>query len=1039
MGVQPRLHSFRVRQVYASERKFHHPDSFPLSNLQHPVRRAGPSLCILLLLLLRISSAFAQAAPFSSFARRAWFQQDGLPESTVQAFSIDREGYLWIGTTGGLVRFDGHKFIVFNRDSTPALPENSVFCLLSTSSGSLLIGTEGGGLVELRKGDFRHFAAPQGLTDGFVRSLLQDSQGRVWIGTDNGLFLLLQNHNQNLPGRIQRVTGPGLEDFAVHAITEDRDHRIWVGGSKLLAFSGAADNWNIRSYLLPGVYSQNRVKSLLVTSDGTLWVGTVGGLVRLQHGVFQAMPKIAATVRALTQTGDSRLLIGTIGDGLWGFKDGRLGRVADTHLLPSRTVLAIHEDALHQVWIGTQDGMLRLSATPVQLLPLPGASDPDFETISCDPNGAVWVASSRLYRIDSGIARPYDIPLLPGRLPIRNVFRDRDGALWAGTDGDGVYHVTPNHTTHLLAPKDLTNNFIRGFLQASDGSLWVGTDEGVNHIDASGVHRFQMKDGLAHYSIRTLIEDRHRDIWIGTEQGVSHWHAGAFVQDHLTRELQLEKVWSVFEDSDGDLWFGTRDHGLFRSHQGHLSHFTTAEGLASNSIYQILEDGYGALWLSSPNRIFSLDRRQIGSGGSRSGRLSVTTYPMPYGADGAQMYGGRQPAGCMDPQGALWFASTRGAMRIQPAPALSEPAPPVMIDGVSSDGHSLAPVNPLILPAHATRIAFDFSALLLRPQDDLRLRYKLEPLDRNWTLAGAIQTASYTNLPAGRSRFRVQVFETGNPSLTRETSLDLRKLPHFYQTWWFASLVLLAALLTVWLIYRARMHQLKLRFEAVLAERTRLAREMHDTVIQGCTSVSALLEAIACSPRDAAAFPEELLGHARTQVRTTIEEAREAVWDIRHSDAAAHDLKMSIGSIAAHTEREFSVPVVLKTEGAIPAVHEAVAHELLMVVREAVYNAVLHASPKSITILLAAEEATLRIEIRDDGSGFDAGTYRPVDDHHYGLTGMKERVRGCGGTLQIASGPGSGTLVVILLKLSYLLKPSSAEAANRARIDHDSL
>ncbi len=218
----------------------------------------------------------ANAAPDEQYMRRIWRIQDGLPEDTVQAIQQSQDGYLWIGTTAGLVRFDGSHFHLYDHATTPALADNSVFCVLAARDGSLWIGTDGGGLAHFKDGVFHAYTEAAGLSNSFVRSLLEDDQGRIWIGTDNGLFQLIQ-------GKLRQVdTSPYASGFAVHSIIEDREHRIWVGGSALLVF----DKDGVAEKQLPGRDSENRVKSIVETQDGTIWVGTVGGLNRLVRGNF---------------------------------------------------------------------------------------------------------------------------------------------------------------------------------------------------------------------------------------------------------------------------------------------------------------------------------------------------------------------------------------------------------------------------------------------------------------------------------------------------------------------------------------------------------------------------------------------------------------------------------------------------------------------------------------------------------------------------------------------------------------------------------
>ena len=962
------------------------------------------------------SSGPAKAAPVEQYTRRVWRIQDGLPEDTVQSIEQSRDGYLWIGTTGGLVRFDGSHFHLYDHATTPALADNSVFCVLAARDGSLWIGTDGGGLVHFKDGVFRAYTEAAGLTNSFVRSLMEDDQGRIWIGTDNGLFQMNQ-------GKLRQVnTAPYAPAFAVHSIIEDREHRIWVGGSALLVFDGA----DVSVKRLPGRESENRVKSLVQTQDGTIWAGTVGGLDRLVKGSFQPVTQIKGTVRTLRQASDGALWIGSIGHGLYRYTNGVLSHWTSADLLPSNTVLSIFEDDAQQVWIGTQEGMVRLSKTPVSVLPLPGDTDPDIGTVSSDPNGTIWAVSSGVFAIRDGVARPYKFPHVPD-VPIRNVYRDRSGDLWIGTDGSGAYRITHGRVIHYDAPKRLVNNFVRAFLQSKDGAMWIATDEGVSRISGGGTQNYQVRNGLAYFSTRALFQDSNGDIWIGTDHGLSHLHAGAFVHDAATAALAEEKVWSILQDSNKALWFGTRSRGLWRYANGAITVFTTAQGLASNSIYQVLADRSGSLWLSGPTTIssFPLPAPETNPDDTH---LRVNVYELPYDSIPTQMYGGRQPAGCVGHDGTIWFASSRGAVRVLPEPQARLAPPQALLTGIKADGRELNLSSPLVFPASLSRLEIAFAPLLLRSQEDVRFRYRLEGFDQDWIAAGTSRVASYTNLPAGKYQFRVVAFEVSNPSAVSEASFSLEKKPHFYGTWWFVTLCLLAAALLILAIYQSRIRSLRLRFKAVLDERNRLAREMHDTVIQGCTSISALLEAISSLRRENLTLQENLLDHARIQVRSTIDEARQAVWNLRHKEDSVDDLGISAAAIATRTSQEFGIAVGCVEEGRPFSVRGSLARELLMVIREAVYNGALHGHPRSIQIKLVYTRDELKSSVTDDGCGFDATARLAEGTQHYGIEGMRERVERMGGSIGIVSGPARGTTVSFSVRRSHLQSPAAEDS-----------
>lgn len=951
---------------------------------------------------------FAVSPP--GFTRKVWQTQDGLPEQTVQAFAQSPDHYLWVGTTGGLLRFDGAHFTLFDHENTPELNENSIFALLVSRDGSLWIGTEGGGLVRYKAGKFRAYGSKDGLSDGFVRALYEDRGGTIWVGTDNGLLRFVRE-------RLERVDATdGRPAIAVHAIAGDHEGGLWVGGSQLIRlYQGAT-----REYALQGGSSENRVKSILETSDHTVWVGTVSGLHRLRPGAaaFERVREIRGTVRTLRQTSQGSLWIGMIGQGIRSSNGDTFSAITAPEALPSNTVLSVFEDDEHNVWVGTQAGMLRFSRTPVRIVPLPQASDSDFGTIYADRDGTLWVVSTDVFRIRDGVASRYSFPGL-AHVPVRNVFRDRAGALWVGTDGEGIIRIDGNKILRLTTKDGLVNNFVRAMLQSRDGSMWIATDEGVSHWTAQqGFTNYTMRDGLSYFSTRALLEDRNGDLWVGTDRGLNRLHGGVFIRDAVTDGLRQTKVWAIHEDPEGGLWFGTRNEGLYRWKQSKLTHYTTERGLASNSIYQIIEGANGSFWISGPNGIAQLNRHELDRvAWDPHGRVSPTLYSVSDEMETAQIYGGRQPSGCIDARGDVWFPSNRGPIHILPdasaAPGESRSVPMVAINQVLVDGRAIPPNRPVVIGPSNGRIEIEYAPVLLRSQDGVRFRYRLDGFDAGWIDVASRRIASYTNLPPGEYTFHVSAFEVNNPQAISETTLAVTQRPHFYRTSWFLALCVLIVGALVFGIYRLRVWQIKMRFEAVLDERARLAREMHDTVIQGCASVSALLEAIASVSEPGNSLPRELVDHARSQVRTTIDEARQAVWNLRQQRPSENSLGPALQRMADQIRNESGIPVQCEISGKPFVLNQFATHELLMMAREAVYNAVLHAKPATISIrvLFARNEVTL--EVSDDGAGFDPEAVRPQQGRHYGLTGMQERVQSVGGRFRLHSAPGKGTDVRI--------------------------
>ena len=965
---------------------------------------------VAVLLLLTLSPPLLSASPSEhpqlAYAERSWGMQDGLPEQVVQAFAQTGDRYLWIGTTGGLLRFDGARFVLYNRENTPAFADNNIFCLMVSRDNTLWVGTEGGGLIRYRDGVFRTFSSADGLTNSFVRTAYQDHTGQIWIGTDSGLFRVSED-------RLERVDDSvTLPLLAVHAIYEDSLGGLWVGGSRLVRLQGNES----REFRLKGKASENRVKSIFQTADKTIWVGTVSGLHRLTPGTalstqFERMPEVTATVRLLRQTSDGTLWIGTIGHGLYTYHDGHFLKMTAPGRLPSNTVLNLFEDVERNIWIGTQAGMLRLSNTPVRTVSLPDASDSDAETVYEDREGEIWIAAANFFRFEQGKATPYRFAGVSG-VRIRNVFRDRGGVLWIGTEGQGVYRQVGQLLIHYTAESGLVNNFIRAFVESRDGSIWIATDEGVSRWTGQGFMNYQMRDGLCYFSTRSLLEDRDGDLWIGTDRGVSRLHNGKFESDAVIEALKTEKVWAIHQDSEGGLWFGTRNGGLYRWRGGKLSHFTTADGLASNSIYELVEDGRGVLWISGPNGISEVSRRELDEVAERpGGRVTLTLYGISEGLESLQMCGGEKPAGLLTSRGEVWFPSSKGPVRI----SIDQPKPsdraPVLIDQVVADGLQVNPVHKISLGPDTAKLELHYGVVLLRSQERVRFRYTLNGFDRGWNEATAERVAHYTNLPAGSYKFRVAAFEMNNPEEIAEASVEIVQRPHFYRTAWFVSLCILCLAALVWSIHKFRLQQLRARFQAVLSERNRLAREMHDTLIQGCVSVSALLEAHLSLGHADADAKQDLMSCARTQLRTTIDEAREDVGHLRHTPPPVASLTPLLRKMTEEMGEEFGVPVECSISGKPFEFQQATIHELLMVVREAIYNAVRHGRPNRVKLEIAFGKNNCSVRILDDGSGFEPGDLSSLPLGHYGLVGMQERVQRVGGKLVLSSRSGAGTEV----------------------------
>jgi ligand-binding sensor domain-containing protein/signal transduction histidine kinase len=995
-----------IERVFSKTVDSHLFDSTAGTTVHAPDMQISKLKCLLILLVAFIvpghAATLVPSTGIPGYTKRLWGPEDGLPDQTIQAFAQTPDGSLWIATKEGLVRFDGQHFAAYTRETGPAFLERGINCLFTAHDGSLWIGTEGGGLFRYRGGTFQSYPARDGLTNEFIRSIYQDQRGTVWVGSDQGLFQVVGSSMARIDNR------NGIPSIFVRAITGDSTGHVWVGGTALLEFDRGS---LVKQYPLPGGPSRNLIISAFVARDGTLWLGTLSGLHRFSRSlVLDRLPGIAAQVSALYESSDGTLWAGTNGDGLFSWRDGHLTHIPPANLV-SQSIQAVFEDREHNIWLGTHAGMIRLSRTPVDIISFPGRADSEFGALYRDTDNSIWIAvSSHLFRIVHDVATPWTFSALPD-LRVRTLLRDRDGNLWLGTDGSGLVELSGKTIRKFSVGNGLINDFVRVILQSRDGSLWVGTDGGISHLANGSIHNFDTAHGLAYFSVTSLLEDRDGDLWIGTSRGLSHRSHGVYVRDAATAAMSQEQLWSICQDSQGEIWFGT-SNGLYGFASGKLVHLTTRQGLATNSIYQILDDHRGNLWLSGPN---SVSRLSIGdldafAHGVRSS-AHLTFFVDSHDLNSASLYGGLQPEGAVTPNGDIWLPANQGAVHIAVDRIVPDDLSPVAINEVNANGQQMPLDRCVVLGADNSRLEITYGAIRLRSQEALRYRYRMEGME-GWTEAFGRRTAYYTHLPPGTYRFRVQTFAIDNPDAVSEASIEIVQRPHIYATIWFLGCCGLVLSGLVFVIYRLRLQQMRRQFHAVGEERARLAREMHDTVIQGCVGVSTLLEAALEVEPAEEPLRQHLLTYATEQIRATIEAAREAVWALRNPSTSEKD-PASLAQRTAHEfQTNFGIPIGCTVSGVPFHLGDSATHELMMTVRETLANAVTHAHATRIEMSTSFLEHELTINIRDDGCGFDPQT-KLAQNGHYGIVGMQERMRLLGGAVEIDSAPGRGACVRI--------------------------
>jgi ligand-binding sensor domain-containing protein/signal transduction histidine kinase len=937
-----------------------------------------------------------------------WLTENGLPQNTVHAIAQTKDGYIWIGTEEGLARFDGVKFTVFDKQNTPEIKSNYIRSLLADRQGALWIGTAQG-LVRMQNGKFTLFTRDDGLPGETIQAVYEDRENNLWVATANGLGLLKSGGLTTFTTKERLISG------SIQALLEDSDGALWIatpyGVGRIK--DGKFTNYTVRDGL-----GGNSVRAIQQDRNGRIWFGSLGGLTSFDGNRFttyttrDGLPN--DRIISLQADRDGGLLIGTVG-GLCRFSDGRFTGFNAGEALATSTILSLLEDVEGNVWIGTESGGINLlKETKFTTYTVRnGLSNDLVKSIYEDREGNMWIGTDGggLNLLRNGKLTAYTTRDNLSSNVVRSLAGDNAGNLWIGTP-DGLNRFSQGKFTVYTSADGLANNDVRSIYLDQRGNLWIGTRGGLTRMTNGVFKTFTEVDGLPNDLVTTLYEDSKGNLWIGTFGGLGRLTNDEFTSLTTRDGLSNDAVISLHEDSDGTLWIGTNGGGLNRMKDGKFTTYTTNNGLLDDVVYRILEDGQNNLWLSCRKGIFHINKKELDEFAKG---MVPSIAPVAYGtADGMmtrECSGGGDPAGWRGSDGKLWFPTIKGVAMIDPERLKTNShAPPVVIEQVRIDDKWFAPSERLELPAGTTRFDLYYTAPSFVAPEKVRFKYKLEGFDKDWIDSGTRRIAYYTNLRPGAYTFRV--IASNNDGVWNETgaAFGIYLKPYFYQTYWFYAVCLLALVMLAWLLFRLRVRGMQAQFNAVLGERTRIAREIHDNLAQEMAGLSIQLEVVARTMPPGADAAMSSLDRARRQVRHGIAEARRYVWDLRSPALENNDLPTALAETARRLTHDTAIHAQVEVNGTFRPLAQSVEGNLLRIGQEAINNAVKHAQAQRILVNLVFDARRVQLIVRDDGRGFNNQVNGR--DGHFGLIGMKERAEQIGGTLSVQSSEGAGTEVV---------------------------
>ena len=970
---------------------------------------------------------------------RAWQTDDGMPDNGVVGVTQAPDGYLWVATGGGLVRFDGIRF----QRSPQEEWRGSLRALHTDNHGAIWLGMDHGRVVCLETGGARVFTVTDGLPNLIAAVVVHDESGAVWIGYTSGEDVArIQNGKVTRFGTTNGLPGSGRCWLAI-----DTKGQVWfargtrVGQIKDGEFHG-------------GLRLNDPVTRIHAAKSGGLWLCAGGHLLHWTEGSEPEKRTVlpsgfsGADVRALLEDHAGAVWVGTVGTGLWRWDGVDWVRVHTSHA----EITCLAEDREGDLWVGTTGGGLN-RVRPRLLEVLGSEAGLPFESLRSvaeDASGAMWTttASGALLRQQTNgwVIESAGTNWTGSRATC--VTADRRGGVWVGTENAGLYQVRPGPLRNWQRRDGLASDFIRALLVGTDGDLWIATD------NTNRLHR--LRDGIIHplntparaHALRAMAQDAEGTIWLGSSWGELLRVEGDAVAEHPATQLaRRAAIRCLLATPDRSLWIGYAGGGLGHLKSGHYTKITPAEGLAEDQVSQMLEDNSGRLWLAGPHGFSRISQAELLSFcEGRSQRVHAISYGTGEVMSSPQAVCDFYPGALRSRDGRLWFATRKGLALVHTENLRDNPEPPpVFIERAAVDGRIVAwhdsrwlnredrariarssalGTGLRILPSHH-RIDFEFTAPSLPASENVRFRYRLEGFDKDWTEVGTPRTATYSRLPAGDYRFRV--LACNNTGVWNETgaTLPFAVAPFFWQTWWFrlglisGFALLVGGTVRYWSQRRLRRElELMKHREALEKERARIARDLHDDLGSSLTEINFLggfSEAAEAEPAELRARFDNIVERTQRMTRSL----DEIVWAVNPANDTLKATANYLCSRAQESLRAGNVRCRLAVANDLPelTLPSEARHNLLLAVIEAVTNAMKHAEASAVCLHFAVQGRNLVICVEDNGKGFDPAVVR---DGRNGLANMRRRCRELGGECVIDSMVGKGTAVEFTLPLSQL-------------------
>lgn len=981
-------------------------------------RRFWPprGFCVLFLLVLTglwVSVMNVQA----QFQTENWTTDDGLPQNSVNALVQTRDGYLWMATFDGLVRFDGVRFTVFNKANTPGIGFNRFSRLVEGEDGALWAMTERGEIVRGANGRFETIAPPEGTAVVPLPFLSSGPGTGVIASYPNCCVTFHEGKTEVESGAFLRVAG---RSGAVWTVTDGAVTKR-VGGREVLRLKPDT------------AYGGDLIA--LEDAAGRLWIASSIKNLLVRCGPDGARrfdfekwgsPR---SVKALFQDRDGKMWIGFGRDGLIRFDGDTLfendGAPEFLHRAPgfaASPVNAVTQDREGNLWLGSNArGLFRLSPQWLTPFSAPELTISNVYPVFEDADGSMWIGG------EGGVAHVSDGRVTLFKTPnIQTIHRRRSGQLWLG--GIGGMFVLADGTLKQTTPDGQFPPFAMGYalLEAADGTLWVGTGQGLWAFPESGAsRRYVVADGLAGDEIRAIHQDRRGDLWFGSTSGLTRLKDGTFTRFRQADGLASDYVRAIHEEPDGTLWLGTYDNGLTRFRDGKFSSVTPRDGLIDGGAFRILEDAAGFFWLSGNRGIQRVEKRQLVDFiEGKLPRVNAVLYGKGDGMPSSECNGGGQPAGVRARDGRLWFPTQRGVVVIAPGAVPTNRLPPnVLIEEISVERRPVEAAAGLTLAPGQGNVEFRFTGTSFIRPNQVSFRYRLRGLNDAWADLGARRSVGFAYLPPGDYTFEVMAANSDGVWNPVPATVRLTVVPPFYRRWQFLAVVAVVIAGAGYAGYRRRVRALvreaavkeafsRKLIESQEIERKRIAAELHDSLGQSLAVIKnrAMLAIEDAKKGESTA---DQLGHIVEQSASAIAEARAIAYNLRPYLLDRLGLTLALRALVKDVAESSGIGIEADIAELADVLDRAREMNLYRIVQECLGNIVKHSRAATATVTITRDGQRISVRISDDGTGFLPKSDPPdgARGGGFGLLGIAERIRLLGASPVIQGEVGEGVTV----------------------------